>query len=195
MKTSKEYRMQALEALRGKYGLAIAIMFVYDLIIAGLTATGIGAIILSGAFMVGLCVCYLNLMRGKTWKMADLFAAFSSDFNFSGTIGLSIRMSLRILLWSLLAIVPGIVASYRYALAPYIMADNPQISGKEAIEASKALMKGKKGKLFCLDLSYIGWILLSILTLGILMLWVQPRMEAAHAAFYEDAKKVGITER
>ena len=189
MKTSKEYRMQAAELLKGKYGLAIAIMFIYGLISAVLLGTGIGSILLAGAFGVGLSFCYLNLLRTGNWKIGDLFCCLSGNFNFSGTIGLYVRTAVRVLLWSLLAFVPGVIAAYRYAMAPYIMADNPQMTGKEAIEASKVMMDGKKGKLFCLQLSYIGWILLSVLTCGILYLWVEPRMHAAEAAFYEDAKK------
>ena len=69
------------------------------------------------------------------------------------------------------------------------MIDHPEMKGLEAITASKNLMKGKKGKLFCLELSYIGWILLGILTCGILLIWVEPKMLAARAAFYEDIKR------
>ena len=74
-------------------------------------------------------------------------------------------------------------------MAPYILVDNPNIGGYEAIGASKAMMKGKRWKLFCLDLSYIGWLILCMLTFGILTLWVSPSISAAHAAFYEDLKK------
>ena len=187
MKTSKEYRLQASEALKGKYGLAIGTIIVYDLLTAILGFTVVGAIVLSGALLVGLSICQLNLLRNGDWKLGDLFTRMNSG-NFSGTIGLYVRTAIRTFLWALLGIIPGIIASLRYAMAPYIMADNPEMTGKDAIEASKEMMKGKKGKLFCLQLSYIGWILLCCLTCGILFLWVQPRMQVAVAAFYEDAK-------
>ena len=73
-------------------------------------------------------------------------------------------------------------------MAPYILMDHPEMTGGEAITASKNLMKGKKWKLFCLEFSFIGWILLSILTFGILLLWIEPWMQAAMAAFYESIK-------
>jgi len=73
-------------------------------------------------------------------------------------------------------------------MAPYILADNPELSGNDAITASRKLMDGKKARLFCLDFSFIGWIILSVLTFGILFLWVGPWMEAARADFYESIK-------
>ena len=70
----------------------------------------------------------------------------------------------------------------------YILKDNPNMSGDEARKASIEMMKGHKWELFCLEFSYIGWILLSILTFGILTLWVNPYMEVAKVAFYENLK-------
>ena len=92
--------------------------------------------------------------------------------------------SLLTFLWSLLFIVPGIIASYRYALAPYLMAENPDMGVMEAIARSKELMNGSKWRLFCLQLSFIGWSLLCVLTLGIGYLWLAPYQNAAEAAFY-----------
>ena len=94
--------------------------------------------------------------------------------------------SLFVTLWSLLFIIPGIIASYRYALAPYLMTENPEIGVMEAISRSKELMRGNKARLFCLQFSFLGWILLCILTLGIGSLWLSPYMKAAEAAFYLD---------
>ena len=94
--------------------------------------------------------------------------------------------SLFTFLWALLFIIPGIVASYRYALAPYLMAENPDIGVMEAIARSKELMRGNKGRLFCLQFSFIGWYLLSTLTLGIGTLWVAPYRKIAETAFYLD---------
>ena len=91
---------------------------------------------------------------------------------------------LKILAWSLLFIVPGIVAAYRYALAPYLLAENPSLTAEEAIEKSKALMFGYKGRLFCLQFSFIGWYLLSALTGGIGWFFLAPYTKAADTAFY-----------
>lgn len=95
-------------------------------------------------------------------------------------------MALFIWLWSLLFIVPGIIAAYRYRLAPYLMAENPNLGIREAVNMSKELMAGHKWRLFCLNLSFIGWGILSALTCGIGDLWLNPYIYAANAAFYVD---------
>ena len=92
-------------------------------------------------------------------------------------------------LWSLLLIVPGIVKFYAYSMTPYILVDNPELSANEAINLSQKMMKGHKSDLFFLQLSFIGWIFLSIFTFGIGLLWVMPYMMTAQAAFYQDIKK------
>ena len=188
MKTSKEYRLQAAETLKGNYGTAIGVMIVFCLLVGLCASTVIGGIILGGALMLGYAIAYLNLFRNGRMQFSDLFAGFSNRYNFGSTIGVYVKSAVFVLLWSCLAFVPGIIAAYSYSMAYYILADHPEMTGGQAIAASKELMKGKKGKLFCLDLSYIGWILLCMLTLGILILWVEPRMQAARAAFYEDIK-------
>ena len=91
-------------------------------------------------------------------------------------------------LWSLLFVIPGIIATYSYSMSFYILRDNPDMDANAARKASIEMMKGNKWKLFCLELSFIGWMLLSMLTFGILLLWVGPYMETAKAAFYEELK-------
>ena len=91
-------------------------------------------------------------------------------------------------------VIPGIIAVYKYSMAPYILMDHPEMTGGEAITASKNLMKGKKWKLFCVEFSFIGWCLLGALTFGIAYIWIGPYMQATMAAFYEDIKdEVGTT--
>ena len=86
--------------------------------------------------------------------------------------------------WTLLLIVPGIINVFAYSMTYYVMLDNLELSANECIAKSKELMKGHKADLFVLLLSYIGWTLLSLFTLGILMLWVGPKMETAKYHFY-----------
>lgn len=95
-------------------------------------------------------------------------------------------------LWSLLFIIPGIIAGYSYAMTGYILAENPELTASEAIEQSKQLMSGNRFRLFCLRFSFIGWDLLCMLTLGIGELWLRPYKEAAEAAFY---REISGTER
>lgn len=92
-------------------------------------------------------------------------------------------------LWTLLFIIPGIVAGYRYAMTSFILAENPELRASEAIARSKEMMDGQKWRMFCLDLSFIGWIILSSFTLGIGQFWLTPYQRAAQAAFYRDVSR------
>jgi uncharacterized membrane protein len=98
-------------------------------------------------------------------------------------------MNFFISLWSLLLIIPGFIKFYAYALTPYILIDNPELSANQAINLSQKMMKGHKFDMFILHLSFIGWIFLSIFTFGIGLLWLLPYMMTAQAAFYQDVKK------
>ena len=89
---------------------------------------------------------------------------------------------------ALLFIIPGIIKAFSYAMTPYILEENPELSANDAIDHSRAMMKGHKFDLFWLYLSFIGWFILCILTLGIGFLWLTPYMETSVAAFYEDVK-------
>jgi len=93
---------------------------------------------------------------------------------------------LYIFLWTLLFIIPGIVAGYSYAMTNYILAEHPELSAIEAIEQSKQMMYGNRWRLFCLEFSFIGWDFLCLLTLGIGNLWLTPYKQAAIAAFYRE---------
>ena len=89
-------------------------------------------------------------------------------------------------LWSLLFIIPGIIASYSYAMIPYIQAEHPEMAPGDVLARSKEMMEGNRWRLFCLQFSFIGWSILSSLTLGIGNLWLTPYKQAATAAFYRD---------
>lgn len=93
---------------------------------------------------------------------------------------------LYVFLWSLLFIIPGVVAEYSYAMTGYILAENPELTASEAIEKSKEIMYGNRWRLFCLRFSFIGWSVLCTLTLGIGNLWLIPYQQAADAAFYRE---------
>lgn len=187
MKSCKEYRAQSKGMLSGNWGIAIAVSIVYYIITGALGGTFVGMLLLGGVLTIGYNVVFVNGFRKGKLEFMDLFEGFKGDA-LNNRIIMSVLMTLYIFLWSLLFVIPGIIAAYKYAMAPYLMYDHPEMTGSEALEASKKLMDGKKGKLFLLDLSYIGWILLGFVTLGIAWLFVEPWMQAAHAAFYEDIK-------
>ena len=97
-------------------------------------------------------------------------------------------MSLFIFLWSLLLVIPGIIKAFSYAMTPFILEENPELGANEAIDRSRAMMKGHKFDLFWLALSFIGWLFLCLFTFGIGNLWLSPYMQTAFASFYEDVK-------
>lgn len=102
------------------------------------------------------------------------------------TVAASFLQGLYVFLWSLLLVIPGIVAGYSYAMTSYILSEHPELSASEAIEQSKQMMAGNRWRLFYLHFSFIGWDLLSALTLGIGALWLNPYKQAAVAAFYRE---------
>ena len=100
-------------------------------------------------------------------------------------------MMLKVFLWSLLLVVPGIIKGYAYSQAFYLLNDNKKLGYKEALEESEKMMDGHKWELFVLQLSFIGWSLLAVLTCGIGFLWLTPYMNTTLANYYEDLKKGG----
>ena len=145
------------------------------------SAVGIARLIVGGAAQLGLCSYYNRLIKGETPQVSELFSRFSF---FGKALLLNLYTALLTFLWSLLLVIPGIIATYRYSLAFYVLCDNPEMSVTECVNESKRLMDGHKGRLFCLHLSFIGWRLLSALTLGIGDLWLNPYVSAATSAFY-----------
>ena len=140
-----------------------------------------GQFVLRGSILIGHNRFCLKLVDGEEARFEDLFSGFDI---FGNAFVLNLLIALKVFSWSLLFVIPGIVAAYRYSMATYIMAENPNMQATEAIERSKALMDGRKGDLFCLDLSFIGWALLAVLTAGIGNLWLVPYMTVSRAAFY-----------
>ncbi len=137
--------------------------------------------VIGGAVELGMCAYFSKRALGENADIKDEFSYFQY---FGKALGLRIVTSIFIFLWTLLLIVPGIIASYRYAMATYILAEHPEMGIMEAIEASKQMMDGNKWALFCLDFSFIGWALLSACTLGIGDLFLNPYTRMATAHFY-----------
>ena len=182
-------------ALRGHWGIAIVVTLLWTLIYTAISASIILALILGGALMVGLARAFIRLYRYGDMHVEDMFYGFYNG-RFTNTISMYLQIILYTFLWSLLFVIPGIIAAYRYSMAHYILMDHPEMTGSEAIEASKALMTGRKWKLFCLQFSFIGWYLLGALTFGILYIWIAPYETMAEAAFYDSiADEIGGVDR
>jgi len=88
----------------------------------------------------------------------------------------------------------GIIFAYAYKMVPFLLHDYPELTAKEALKLSREMMKGYKWDLFVLDLTFIGWALLCILTLGIGVLWLAPYIYSAEAHFYDDLKAEVVVE-
>jgi len=153
--------------------------------LAGLFAIyGIAMFIVGSAVELGYNRFNLSLYESTTApKIETLFSRFSI---FGSALLLRFLMFIKTLAWTLLFIIPGIIAAYRYSMAPYILAENPEITATEAIARSKQLMATNKWRLFCLELSFIGWWILAALTGGIGGVFLIPYTKAAITAFYLD---------
>ena len=198
MKTITEYKDLALNSLEGNWTRAtLASLIVFLLLeivgsspsflldpVPGMVAQGLVTILLL-PLAWGYAVFFLRLIRQENIDYGRLFDGFSDYFRIFVA---ELLKGIYVLLWSLLLIVPGIIKTYSYAMTEFILKDNPEISGEKAICESMRMMQGHKMQLFLLDLSMIGWLILSLLTLGIGLLFLYPYYYSAHAHFYEDLK-------
>lgn len=144
---------------------------------------GLVRFIIGGAVQLGYSVYLLKQYHQQETRLNDLFSQF---FRFGQGFAQKFLVGLYTFLWTLLLIIPGIIKSFSYAMTPFIMADHPELTANQAITRSREIMDGHKWELFVLELTFIGWEFLSILTLGIGLLWVVPYMSAARAAFYRE---------
>lgn len=138
-------------------------------------AIGLMATMLS----TGYSLFCLNAIRRRTPAYGNLFDPFALFFKIWW---LTILTNLFIALWTMLFVIPGIIASYRYRQAVYILLEHPECSALDCIRESKRIMQGHKAELFVLDLSFIGWILLCMIPF--VLLWVQPYVEMTNVRFY-----------
>ena len=120
-------------------------------------------------------------------KLSNIVYVF--DSHYKNVVKTAFMRNLFISLWSLLFIVPGIIKAYEYRMVPYIISEDPNMNYKDALAESKKLMMGNKWKTFVLDLSFIGWDILSLLTWGMLeIFFVAPYKASTEAALYESLK-------
>ncbi len=199
----------ALAALKNRWGFAVLLTFVTYLI-----ATGIPALIdllingfpsgseaeysqstlsnIVSLLLVPLFFSYywvlLRLVRGESVRVGNVFDSFSSARLYFRTLGLYLLTIIYTVLWSILLIIPGIIKSLAYSQAYYVFRDNPNYSVNQSITESRRLMNGYKWTYFLLLLSFIGWGILSLITLGIGLLWLVPYVTTSLGVFYEKLK-------
>lgn len=204
MDSITNYKNRALSALENKWGNFVAITFVYGFIIgitqilsgdkdspAILHLIGLVLFILALPLIWGFQTLFLGAVRGGEATAKDMFEGYNKEL-FSRVLTTTLLYYVYVFLWSLLLLIPGCIKSYSYAMTPYILKDNPEMKNNAAIEESMRMMDGHKLELFLLDLSFIGWAILSILTCCIGFLWLVPYMNMARVNFYEDLKKASV---
>ena len=165
--------------------MLLVVYLVYSAIVGAASSItcGIATIVVTGPLLFGLCRVCVNLGKGKQdLDIGEIFVGFKE--NFTQSFLLYLLTAIFTFLWALLFIIPGIVKSYAYAMAPYILQDDPTKEWKQCLDESQAMMKGNKWQLFCLDFSFIGWMLLGALCCGVGVLFVYPYQLAARANFY-----------
>ena len=188
--TASEIRAKARQQLgnnifSNQWLYALIVCLIVSAISAVASSTVIIPLLVAGPLSFGSAKVFLKLTRsGEPIKIEDTFSGFTSDIG--GNIILGLLISVFTFLWSLLFVIPGIVKAYSYSMAFYIKQDNPTYTWKQCIDESRKMMDGNKMRLFLLDLSFIGWLIVGALCLGIGTLWVTPYMMAAHANFYEE---------
>ena len=185
MKENFLLRKQSYDLLEGRWMISALIFLVYTVIMGAASSIVIGTILLL-PLSYSIKVIFLDLNRGQELNASDLFGGFK-DY---GRILLTMLLTdIYIFLWSLLFVIPGIIKYYSYSMVPYVLRDYPDLSFDEAIEQSMHMMNGFKSKLFMLDLSFIGWAILCVFTLGIGFFWLMPYVYTNHALFYEDLQE------
>jgi uncharacterized membrane protein len=149
-------------------------------------------LILGGVVQLGYAQYLLKQQDREICSIQDLFSQF--DRFGQGFLQLFLR-NLYTFLWGLLFLIPGLIKSFAYAMTPFLMAEDPTLTANEAIKLSQEKMRGHKGELFCLGLSFFGWAVLAVLTGGIGEIFLNPYINAAYAAFYRDkiSPKTAIT--
>ena len=211
MQLNSELRAQARERLEGQWGTFVLMTFLMlviqtilqipgyigslleilspENVLASLSFSNISNILslLALPLSWGLTVSLLRNHREESVDLENLFDGFRGG-RYTRVFCALFLVNLFTFLWALLLIIPGIMKAFSYALTPYILLDEPELTARQAITRSCEIMEGRRWKLFCLYLSFIGWGILSILTFGIGFLWLAPYMNASIAAFYEDAR-------
>lgn len=155
-------------------GAIISILFIIGIL---------GSIFIVKPLEVGVKRFFIKGMRNDDVKIENMFTTFT-DGHWVGYAFKMFYLNVVIFLWTLLLIIPGIIKTYQYYYVPYILSDHPEYSINEAMEISKTMTDGKKMDIFMLNLSFIGWVIVSFFTLGLGFLLLNPYVEGASASLY-----------
>ena len=161
--------------------LAMGLMKVYPLFLLGM-------LFVISPLLVGLANCFKELLVKSDERMLQNEFRIGFGNYFHHVWGYFLNRFF-VFLWSMLFLIPGFIKMLSYAMTNYILVDRPELSANEAINLSKDMMYGHKFDLFYLYLSFAGWLILSVFTLGIGLLWLIPYAQTAQASFYLDVKE------
>lgn len=212
MNNNTEYRRKGRELTKGKILNIFLVSLIFSSIVG--VVTGIGAtfnpvlandlvtvldpgnpaiaqlfnliaLALSGYVTFGFTKMFIGVSKNEKPVFESILTAGVKEQPINAPL-LTFISNIFIGLWTLLFIIPGIVKSYSYALSSYLLVNDKTLGPIDAITKSRTLMNGKKMQLFMLDLSYFGWYLLSLFTLGILTIWVSAWHQTARTLFFVD---------
>lgn len=181
----KELKTAARAQIKGNVGTFFGLSLVLGIILSVSAITFVGPFILLGPLYLGLSMFSIEVVRTSNGKFETGFKGFKQ---FGTAFIASLLMTLFTSLWALIFIFPAFIAIFRYSMTFYIIADNPSISGSEAIKKSKEMMKGHKWELFVLLFSFFWWYVLGVITFGLAYIYVIPYVEATVVNFYEKIK-------
>lgn len=139
------------------------------------------SLFVTNVIAVGLCCYFIRNHYGET-NMKNLFREFRS--NYLHIVGVQFVTGIIITLWTLLFIIPGIMASYKYRMVPYLLSENPNMDGKEARRLSALMTDGEKWNIFGLDLSFLGWYLVGLICFVVGFFLILPYQHATNAELY-----------
>ncbi len=195
MKSRKEIKWIAKDAFYRQYWLCVGanvIVMALCSVLSGISL-GVAAFILVPSLVIGLNFFSVAMYRGDATSLEDIFR--EGFDNFGRKLGGYLWMELFIYLWSLLFVIPGIIKAISYALTPYILADCKNVRATDALKLSMRMMEGHKWEYFVLGLSFIGWMLLTSLTCGLLyVFYVGPYMNNTFAGYYAERKAAALAE-
>ena len=150
---------------------------------------GIFILVIGGAMTLGYFQFFQNLVRKEEAEVNTLFVHKEKLWH---GFCINFLQGLYIVIWTICFIIPGVMAAYSYAMAHFIANDHPEMSASEVLTTSKVMMDGNRWRLFCLEISFIGWAILSAFTLGLGSFVLAPYVETAKAHFYQDLLHNGM---
>ena len=160
-------------------------LLVITLILGLVTLIPFAGQILAPGLTLSLCMAYLSQSYGSNVQISD---SFSGVRHLGKAWWLTILVSFFTALWSMLFVIPGIIKALSYSMAPFVLADDPTLTARQALDISKKITQGHKLDLFLLSLSFIGWSLLVTFTFGLAAIWVVPYLCATYANCYQTLK-------